>query len=89
MIPTNYPDRQYVDLITKSMKNSLSFSLSEAKIAKLLSIYCKNMDIVASVMKRLIKNKMFYRSVHKKDYQYYVRWSFKFIKKGVNYGVSS
>lgn len=88
-IPKNYPDKLYVDSIEVQIKKTRSYSLSEPKIAKLLSIHCKNMDIVASIMKRLIKSKMFYRTVHKNDYQYYARWSFKFIKKGVNYGVSS
>jgi len=87
--PINYPDKLYVDYIEVWLKKNKSYSLSETKIVKLLFNRCKNMEMVASIMKRLIRNKMFDRSVHKNDYQYYVRWSFKFIKKGVNYGVSS
>jgi hypothetical protein len=79
---TSTPDRQYIDLIEKWMKRTATYSLSELKIAKGLSLYFDlSPEIVAPLMKRLIDNKMFYRSVHKNDYQQYARWSFRFVKK--------
>ena len=86
---TPHPADEPVEFIQYLLRGTRTYSMSERKVSILLARHLNlSQKATYHLLKRLVKDKMFYRTVHHKDYQSYPRIRFNYTKKGIIHAIS-